>query len=452
MLRPALFALLLTAGPAQATDGNADTTFSADGKASYVWPANTLQAETETVAAAADGGVITAGWYSYSNSQQHFALFVSRFRGNGELDTAFANQGIAQIDFQAAPRVAEFGRSVFALPDGNVLLFASLRTAEGSSPELPALVRLNADGQPDSSFGAGGKRLIDISGWPVGASLSMTAAALQRDGKLVAVGHCDGCGGVPAELDMVALRVLSDGSLDPGFGSGGWTRVVLSGLQSAGALAIDDLGRITMAGMNFTGTQKPVLTRLTSAGLVDSSYGMAGTASPPCPVAGQCSVAALATGRTLGSFFVRRTFLALNRNGGGGVLALDNDGDVVTSFADAGYLALDLEEGSSVQALLLDHRARLLIGGTIDPNGSGVTDFLVARSSFGGDLDASFDGNGLARFAFDSGSASFDRATAMTLSARRPVLAGTLVNVGATVSSTGVLRLQSDELFVDGFQ
>jgi uncharacterized delta-60 repeat protein len=450
----ATLAFAIITQPAAAADGDPDLSFSGDGKAIYSWPEPaTLQAETRAVATGADGSVTTAGWTSYTNVQQYFAATVTRFRPDGELDTAFATQGVARIAFSAAPRVRQQLRAVTVLADGKVLGFGGVRTGEGSAPELPVMVRLTAAGLPDPAFGVDGKRIIDTSGWPVAASLEITAGAWQPDGKLVGAATCRGCGSDPNDLDIVALRVGADGTLDPSFGSGGWSRIEANALQAASEVAIDDLGRVVIAGVYSSGTPQLLVARLTAAGAPDTNFGGDALVTPACPNAGTttCSIGALAVGRTAGDFFVRRIFVATNRSGNGGVLGLTDSGTPSASFGTSGFLDLSLEEGTSITALAVDAQRRLLAAGTIDPNGGSGTDFLAARTNFSGDLDDTFDGNGVARYAFEAGGISFDTPRAIAFSARRPVLAGTLLNTGASTYHIGVLRLQEDLLFADGF-
>ena len=124
---------------------------------------------------------------------------------------------------------------------------------------------------------------------------------------------------------------------------------------------------------------------------------------------------------------------------------------IATSFADDGFLDLSREEGSHIAALAMRRDRRLVAAGWIDPNGVGVGDFFVARASFDGALDSTFDGNGVERYPMNADGDTFDTPAAMALSGERPVIAGKLYGSGAGSHHSGVLRLQSDALFADGF-
>jgi uncharacterized delta-60 repeat protein len=76
-----------------------------------------------------------------------------------------------------------------------------------------------ADGDLDPSFGQGGSATYDLGGSPAESSMAQ-AAAVQADGRIVLAGSTHGQGGAS---DLLLTRVLPDGQLDTGFGSGGST-------------------------------------------------------------------------------------------------------------------------------------------------------------------------------------------------------------------------------------
>ena len=450
--------LLAGAGPARADDGDGDPAFSADGRAVHSWPADTLQVETTAAAASADGGIIAASWINYPGPQQLGSVALLRFRADGAPDTAFGNGGQVLLDFDPAPRLFEYVRGVFELADRRLLVFAAVERNEDSNDQRPALARLHANGTPDESFGAGGKRWVELPGapWLDGGELRLRAVARQPDGKLVATGSATGCSASP--FDTVVLRLLPDGNPDAAFGQGGWQCLGPALPSSGSAVAIDDAGRILVAGSAHAGGGNPdrlVVLRLGANGAADASFADAGIALPACPLAGtSCGASALLGARRElgGGFYTRRIFVAINQGNRGGVLALRNDGTLDPDFADAGHLDLFREEGTRINALALRRDQRLLAAGSINPNGSGDGDFFAARSDFDGNLDTSFDGNGVNRYTFADVEPTVDAANALVLSAERAVLVGTLHDFGTSTHHTGVLRLQSDTIFTDGVE
>ena len=449
--------LLASSAPARADDGDADPAFAGNGRAIHSWPADTLQVETTAAAAGADGSIIAASWINYPGPQQLGAVALLRFRADGSADATFGDGGQACIDFDPAPRLFEFVRGVFELPDRKLLVFASVDRNEDSNDERPALARLHPDGTPDEGFGPGGKRWVELPGapWLDGGELRLNAVARQADGKLVATGNATLCSASP--FDTVVLRLLPDGSPDAGFGEGGWRCIGPALPSSGGAVAIDDAGRILVAGSAFAGGGNPdrlVVLRLGTDGAPDGNFGDDGIAMPSCPVAdAPCGAAAVLGARREagGGFSFPRIFVAINQGNRAGVLALHNDGAIDAAFADAGHLDLFREEGTHVNALALRRDQRLVAAGSINPTGAESGDFFAARVHFDGSLDNDFDGNGVNRYSFTEVAPTIDAVNAMVLSAERPVLVGTLHDFGTPVHHTGVLRLQSDMIFNHGF-
>ncbi|MFM7738881.1 MAG: delta-60 repeat domain-containing protein, partial [Planctomycetota bacterium] len=99
-----------------------------------------------------------------------------------------------------------FGQSVTIQPDGKVLVGGE---ASNGSNSFFALVRYNADGSLDSSFGTGGKVTTDFGvSWDGGNSVTV-----QADGKIVVAGSTlNG-----SNWDFALVRYNADGSLDARF-------------------------------------------------------------------------------------------------------------------------------------------------------------------------------------------------------------------------------------------
>src|SRR5207249_11295173 len=135
------------------------------------------------------------------------ALALAGCKATGGLDAGFGTGGkvttpIGSVDDEACALVLE--------PDGK--LVAAGYSDRGSNNAV-ALVRYNANGSLDTSFGTGGKVTtaigsVDDEGF---------ALVLQPDGKLVAAGYTSGGNGT----DFALVRYIADGSLDRSVGTGG---------------------------------------------------------------------------------------------------------------------------------------------------------------------------------------------------------------------------------------
>ena len=111
-----------------------------------------------------------------------------------------------------------------------------------------ALVRYNANGTLDTTFGTGGIVTTPIgSDWDYAYALGIQPS----DGKIVAAGSSNS----GSNYDFALVRYNTDGSLDTGFGTGGIvTTPIGSSDDYALALGIQSDGRIVAAGYSYNGS------------------------------------------------------------------------------------------------------------------------------------------------------------------------------------------------------
>ena len=445
-------ALLSLAMPLRADDGDADATFGNVGRAIHSWPAGTIQAQTQAVAAGADGSIIAAGWRSFPAPQQRDAVTLVRFRNDGAPDAGFGTAGVAQFDIDPASQIGEGVAGVFALAGGRIFVVGTRRVID-TMGQQPVLIAVRADGTLDPAFGTNGMRDIDIARW-AGSDLQIRATCMSGDGRIVLAGAIIGETGV----DALVARVLPNGDLDATFGDQGWTRISSDEALIATAVTLDDLGRVVVAGRTLGdgADDRPMVAMLGSNGVPVDAFGDGGLVRADTGFSGNWTADAVASAiRAIsGGFVQRRVFVAISRSSprATGILALSASGSISTTFGDAGFVDLSLEEGSQITALAMRSDLRLVAAGWIDPNGVGRSDFLVARMAFDGTPDASFDVNGRARYPINADGDTFDTPTAMVLSGERPVIAGTLFNNNTPSHHAGVLRLSSDLIFRHGFE
>jgi uncharacterized delta-60 repeat protein len=222
------------------TDGSRDTTFGLNGNGTATVDLGNAGADAGAVAVGANGAIVVAGVFSADGGQTFHPLLV-RYNGDGTIDGSFGAGGVMTL-----PTVAtDGGRLGLALQgDGKIVLAAGLL----GSTEAFGLVRFNANGTVDGSFGNGGLAPV---GFP--QSAAAVGVVVQNDGKLVAAGTAvDGAGQV-----LALVRYNTDGSLDGSFGDNGGGRVTLAvgGAASAAALALQADGKIVVVGTEATTDQ-----------------------------------------------------------------------------------------------------------------------------------------------------------------------------------------------------
>jgi uncharacterized delta-60 repeat protein len=159
------------------SNGTIDTTFGVAGKVSTDFGDQNFD-RARSAALQADGRIVAAGFaISQNGGVQNFA--VARYTSNGVLDTTFSRDGKTQIDFGSCCQSAN---KVLLQSDGKIITVGYANTESSDSDFL--LARLNPRGSLDSTFGVGGKVRTSFGDLNGGAN----GAALQSDGKIVAVG------------------------------------------------------------------------------------------------------------------------------------------------------------------------------------------------------------------------------------------------------------------------
>ena len=170
--------------------------------------------------------------------------------------------------------------SAFALA---VQADGKLVAAGGLDEDEFALARYNADGSPDTGFGAGGKVTTNLTSGGSTYADEARAVSIQSDGKILAAGFAGAFPNSGGNAGTFALvRYNANGSLDTGFGTGG--KVVIDGGTLDGpayAMALQPDGKIVLAGgaFNFdldSSSDDFALARFNTDGSLDSGFGDGG--------------------------------------------------------------------------------------------------------------------------------------------------------------------------------
>ncbi len=230
-----------------------DPSFSGDGKA-------TQDSGVNAIALQPDGKIVAVSGYHTGDSSNYSDFSITRYLADGTLDTGFGSGGVVNTDVTGE---SEVPYGVAVQEDGKIVVAGDWY--HGSQRDF-VLVRYNSDGTLDTSFDGDGKVVTELSS----SYNKIWDMAIQPDGKILVGGSIDG--------DFAVARYNADGSLDPGFGSGGTVRTDVGLGDHAFGIALQSDGKILLAGQSSGGnsSSKFVLTRYTSAGVLDSSFGSVG--------------------------------------------------------------------------------------------------------------------------------------------------------------------------------
>ncbi|MEV6578638.1 hypothetical protein AB0M92_10825 [Streptomyces sp. NPDC051582] len=260
---------------------------------------------------------------------------LQRFTPDGAVDASFGKHGTVLTPMSAAGGEDENIWRIALQRDGKIVAVGHAITATGG--EDFALARYLPDGRLDQGFGTGGKVFTTVA--PGTGDDEAQAVQVQRDGRIVVAGFT-GTGAGTEGRDLALARYLPDGRPDPGFGTGGLVvRDVAGGRDQFKNMVLDGHGRVV------------------AVGSADLGSGRGGT-----------------------SFAVARY-----RPDGTADRTFGSDGLVVTPMASGD--GLDLAE-----AVAIDGKGRLTVGGSADAGGP--FDLALARYLSDGRLDGRFGAGG----------------------------------------------------------
>ena len=365
-------AMMALPGLALAAPGDLDATFGGSG--TVVTPVTAGFDTAWDVLVQSDGKIVTAG--QARDVTTDFALL--RHDADGTLDATFGSGGIVVTPLGAGDEIA---RGVVQQPDGKLVVVGY--TNNGVNNDF-AVVRYNADGSLDGTFGTGG-----IVTTPIGAGDNALGVALQADGKIVVAGYSS-----LTSIEPALARYNTDGSLDATFGTGGIVTVPLGpGTDTLSKVAIEADGKIVAAGYTSNaGVFQIAVLRLDADGNLDPTFDGDGTAITPVD-----TTYALATSLVLDGDG-RITVAGYTRN-----VALDTDvavvrynadGSLDTTFDGDGKVQLALGAGNDQgRAMVREPSGKLVIAGLAH---NGVDNALaVVKLNPDGSLDTSFGTGGV---------------------------------------------------------
>lgn len=356
-------------------DGSLDTTFGTDGGA--MTQIGNGDSDGWSIALQPDGKIVEGGY------SRGLGFALVRYDVDGSLDTTFGTGGKADVVTLLGKRSE--GYSVKIQPDGKILMSGS-RDGLNQSMTTPALVRWNADGSLDKTFGRNG--VVMEKGW--GGRIG-----LQPDGKIVMAGGIQ-----TASSYNVLVRYNADGSLDTSFKTGGGAAAQLRGDGfSVADIAIQPDGKVVAAGTERSfedGSSYEVLAlaRYNADGSPDTSFGKGGKA---VMAAGKgLSDPTSVTLQPDGKIVLGGTFNATNTNKQFALARWNADGSLDTSFGDGGRVSTHVgmgwegSYGDQGRSVTVQADGKILLGGFTQVGNTFATDFALVRYNADGSLDRSF--------------------------------------------------------------
>ena len=340
----------------------------------------------------------------------------------GSLDLSFGGDGI--VTTGVTPAQSKIN-AVAALGDGKTLAAGSSIT--GADLDF-TLVRYNADGSLDTTFGAGDGKVTTHFGE---GDDTVQAVAVLPGGKILVAGYAHNSAG---DFDFALARYSADGVLDATFGTGGLVTTALgSSHDEIRAMAVQSDGTIVVAGNSHNGTDRDLaLARYTAAGALDTSFG--GDADGDGTRDGWVTTAigsdddygASVAVHTDGAIVVGGYSKVSGNNYDFALARYTSAGVLDTTFDGDGTLTTDFNSGISndrVHGVAILSDGKILAGGYSSNPSPRFSDFTLARYTAAGALDTSFGTGGTVVTPIGSGS---DNGNAMLLQPDGTILVGGL--------------------------
>lgn len=212
-------------------DGSLDTLFN---------PRTGLYANVEIITIQPDGKILAGG--DFKSYNDHLTKGIVRILPDGEIDPSFNtgsgfNGTVKRLSVQTSGKIVAAG--TFTTYDG----FSSNK-----------LIRLNSNGQVDSSFQIG-----------TGPNNSIKAIKSDANGKLLVAGDFTIFNGINAPH---LVRLLENGTIDPNFNMGSGPD------NTVNQIIIQNDGKIIISGnfINYNGINHPNIVRLFPDGTIDQSF------------------------------------------------------------------------------------------------------------------------------------------------------------------------------------
>jgi uncharacterized delta-60 repeat protein len=204
-------------------DGSLDPTFDGDGRA-FTTIRPYYSVGVSGVLEQADGGVVVAGTYLLRYERAGTRIpYVARYLPDGSLDPGFGD-GDGVVTFEPGTDSGLAGLEV--APDGDLIVAGGVALTGGGTGFY--VTKLDPDGGLDAAFGDAGTKVVDL-----GPNVIARGLAVGTDGAVVVAGWSKP---ETSWHGMALLRLLADGTEDPGFGAGG---VVITSSPDRSEAAVD---------------------------------------------------------------------------------------------------------------------------------------------------------------------------------------------------------------------
>ncbi|MGN6617003.1 MAG: Calx-beta domain-containing protein [Ilyomonas sp.] len=341
------------------SNGSLDNSFSDDGRITGFFPI--ASSNVTCIAVQKDGKVVVAG----HRSAGRLDLALNRYNPNGSIDKSFGTGGNVMTGLFGSYS----NNPVVIQEDGKIIVAG---TAYNQNFGF-AFARYNTDGALDSTFGDHGKAIGN-------ADLAVSSIAIQKDGKIVAVGD------EYSKSTFVVVRYNNNGSLDELFGDKG--KAVTDFKSESNSVAIQKDGKIVVAGWADDPNLGAVfaLVRYNIDGSQDETFGRHGKI-----IGNFWGSSNVVTIQEDGKIIVAGAEYNRNLDDNFALLRYNKNGSLDKTFGDKGKVTTDFSGGYDIiNSIAIQNDGKIIAAGKANSHSL----FAYARYNTDGSLDKSFGEDG----------------------------------------------------------
>jgi uncharacterized delta-60 repeat protein len=263
-----LFVAVILINNISAQPGMLDSSFGEDGKV----VSQTYDGRAYAGLLQPDGKLLLGGFGSYyKGNKLLFGSLLVRYNTDGNLDLNFADSGRGIYILDDTGGYTPEIKAMTLQPDGKIVALGTFAEQNGFLGST-SLMRFNADGSPDKSFGTGG---LTVNEFADGFARPKDMALLP-DGRIIVVGDLYK-NFYEFQQSFIACYT-TEGKLDKNFADTGIIKILKELVAELNGLAITSDSKIVAGG---AGAKGEVLFRYNSDGTPDFSFGENGLAIMP---------------------------------------------------------------------------------------------------------------------------------------------------------------------------
>ncbi len=329
------------------SDGSLDTSFGSNGLVVTNYGSASATTIAQAVGVDSSNNIIVAGYTFDSTSGT--SIIIARYTSSGVLDSSFGTGGIATLYIGGGASA-----NALVVTSTNEIIVAGVAVISGNVELM--LAKYTTSGALDTTFGSSGVVTGSIENGSI-----LNAVTLDSSNNIVAAGSVLNGSFVNQYL---ITRYSPTGVVDTSFGSSGFVVGSIGSSSNAQAVAVDGSGNVLIAGVTTGSTNQALLVRCTSTGALDTTFNGTGIVTQLVNSSTNFTGLALqsSNGYILAAGYsnddIQRSLVS----------RYTTSGSLDTTYGSAGVASLSLSAGSGLYAIALQPSDGRAIGAGIVTN------------------------------------------------------------------------------------